>query len=83
MVLHILLHMRHHSPVSIATQALHLISQIVWQLPGHLIGLSVPVVVATRVIVPYLLPISHLDPHYINNKKKNYEKYVIFRTEQN
>lgn len=62
---------RYHSPVGKVTEALHLTSQIVWQLPGHLIGLSVPVVVATRVIVPNLLPVSHLYTHYImNNRKK-------------
>lgn len=66
------LDVRYDSPVGRVTQALHLISQIVWQFPGHLVGLSVPVVVATRVIVPDLLPISHLYTHYINtiNRKK-------------
>lgn len=48
------------SPGLVVLQALHLGCQILWQLPGHLIALRVPVVVAAGVFIPHLLPVTHL-----------------------
>ena len=62
------------SPVGVLPHALHLISQIVWQLPGHLVGQSVPVVVTAGVFIPNLLPVTHL---YTHCKKEIYEILII------
>lgn len=61
-------------PVGVLPHALHLISQIVWQLPGHLVGQSVPVVVTAGVFIPNLLPVTHL---YTHCKKEIYEILII------
>lgn len=62
-------------PVGILPHALHLISQIVWQLPGHLVGQSVPVVVAPGVLVPNFLPVPHLYTHC--KKKGKFMRYLL------
>lgn len=48
----------------VVLQALDLRRQILRQLPGHLVALCVPVIVAASVLIPHLLPVAHLQlPH--------------------
>lgn len=47
-------------PVLVVLQSLDLRGQVLGQLPGHLVALGVPVVVAAGVLIPHLLPVAHL-----------------------
>lgn len=41
------------------------------ELPGHFIGLSVPVIVTACIFIPHLLPVTHLQPSYTTNIKQS------------
>lgn len=50
-------------------QALDLRCQVLWQLPGHLVALGVPIVVAASVLIPNFLPVAHLQLSHCQRDK--------------
>lgn len=56
-------------PVLVVLQALDLRGQVLGQLPGHLVALGVPVVVAAGVLIPHLLPVAHLQLSHCRGDK--------------
>lgn len=56
-------------PVLVMLQTLDLRCQVLWQLPGHLIALSVPIVVAAGVLIPHFLPVAHLQLSHCQGDK--------------
>lgn len=57
------------SPVLVMLQALDLCRQVLWQLPGHLVALGVPIVVAAGVFIPDFLPVAHLQLSHCRGNK--------------
>lgn len=50
-------------------QTLDLRRQVLWQLPGHLVALGVPIVVAAGVLIPHFLPVAHLQLSHCRGDK--------------
>lgn len=58
-------------PVLVMLQALDLCRQVLRQLPGHLIALGVPIVVAAGVLIPHFLPVAHLQLSHCQGDKES------------
>lgn len=56
-------------PVLVMLQALDLCRQVLRQLPGHLVALGVPIVVAAGVLIPHFLPVTHLQLSHCQGDK--------------
>lgn len=60
---------RYCPPVLVMLQTLDLRCQVLRQLPGHLVALGVPVVVAAGVLIPHFLPVAHLQLSHCRGDK--------------